>query len=214
MYCMCLNCFTHCKSVSSVVNNTRSVNTFFCISSTWCFFMNICFTTAVASHLSFLLSRSSLAVYGIWNRSSTKLTNTLFLSSVKCYFISLYTSPVKLWSPLRITYTTWLSCDKVMNYRSFQNISFSLPLPCLSDTKKSPFCCSLPAIPLLRVCVIIKKRLNDFIYNKVYVICVWMRERKCIWMVSLGLSALSGLLYGPPYYNATYLIQKVTRPDD
>lgn len=86
--------------------------------------LNARFTTRAARRLSFHPGGSSLAVYGIWHKSSTKLTNILLLSSVKCYFISLCTSSAEVWSPLRITYTTWLSCDKVMNYQSFQKHLF------------------------------------------------------------------------------------------
>ena len=55
-------------------------------------------------------------------------THTLLSSSGNCYFISLCTSSVKLWTPLRITYTTWLPGDKMMNYKNFHKQPFFLLL--------------------------------------------------------------------------------------
>lgn len=66
----------------------------------------------------------------------------LFLRSGKCYFSSLYIS-VKWWSPLRITYTTWLSCDKVMNCKSLENISFALTLSVSRWLREASFCSPL-----------------------------------------------------------------------
>lgn len=77
------------------VSTTKSVNTSSCTtSSTLDFSEHLLYDCSCFS--SFL--SSSLAVYGVWNKSSTKLTNALLS----------YTSSVKLWSPLRSTYTTWL----------------------------------------------------------------------------------------------------------
>lgn len=117
-----------------------------------------------ACHLSFQLSRSSLAVYHIWNKSFLKLTNTLLLRSGKCYFSPLYIS-VKWWSPLRITYTTWLSCDKVMNCKSLENISFALTLSVSRWLREVFFCC-----PLL---VFFSQRLNFLSF-----VCLSFLQRK------------------------------------
>lgn len=117
-----------------------------------------------ACHLSFQLSRSSLAVYHIWNKSFLKLTNTLLLRSGKCYFSPLYIS-VKWWSPLRITYTTWLSCDKVMNCKSLENISFALTLSVSRWLREAFFCC-----PLL---VFFSQRLNFLSF-----VCLSFLQRK------------------------------------
>ena len=92
-------------------------------------FFIIFFTAIVSCHLSF---------HPLWQFMVSEinllqeLINTLLFS---------YTSSVKLWLPLRVAYTTWLSCDKPMNCESFQKDLFcsdSIRL-CLREIS---LCCS------------------------------------------------------------------------
>lgn len=137
MHFMCQNDFAPSYLLS--VNVTESVNTrSYIISAFFRFFLNIYFTTIVMCHVFFFFSSDPFWQFMVSEINlPQKLTNTLFVS---------YTSCVKLWSPLRITYTTWLSCDKLMNYKSFQKhlfCSYSLLSPCFQEVS---LCCPLSII--------------------------------------------------------------------
>lgn len=110
------------------------------------FFM-IFFTAIVSRRLSF---------HPLWQFMVSEinllqeLINTLLFS---------YTSSVKLWLPLRVAYTTWLSCDKPMNCESLQKDLFC------SDSirlwlREISLCCPPPII--LSLCLVFYLHLLSF----------------------------------------------------